>query len=462
MAASYPSTALQAKQGAEANSEIADIYDNGLNAEKTIFANNDNNEVTITQSGIICKRMDNEGFYDGKQLRITGNVMAFTDDDWKTVKMAIGEKTFYNPYTKQEETKYGIYAPALVGELIAGDNMFIGNEENNVVITGDGIDIMNGSLCIANDDYSIEIDPNHRLGRLKNLQDETLNNILNNIRDDFLFCIRDKNIKIDENTPIEKKNDDIIIGIDTEGDGYFKGNVNATSITAKEQYYVNSGGNEIPLIGGKLNPVGLRWLTKINIDGRGITLQERYDTWFDPNINSNRRKINATIDADNIIILGEKTHFKGDIYTNSSEITTSDRNLKDNIKSLTEKHIKFFSLLQPVLFTFKDGTSGRTHIGFISQDVEEAMYKAGLTDLDFAGFCKRTKTITETDSEGFKTELPDLDENGNVQYIYSLRYDEFIALNTYIIQHTIGKVEKLEQENKDLKQRVEKIEKMLY
>jgi len=322
---------------------------------------------------------------------------------------------------------------------------------------------MNGSLCIANDDYSIEIDPNHRLGRLKNyVQDDTLNTMLDEIRKDFLFCIRDKNIKIDDNTPIEKKNDDIIMGIDTEGNGYFKGNVDATSITAKEQYYVNSGGNEIPLIGGKLNPVGLRWLTKINIDGRGITLQERYDTWFDPNINSNRRKINATIDADNIIILGEKTHFKGDIYTNSSEITTSDRNLKDNIKSLTEKHIKFFSLLQPVLFTFKDGTSGRTHIGFISQDVEEAMHKAGLTDLDFAGFCKRTKTITETDSEGFKTELPDLDENGNVQYIYSLRYDEFIALNTYIIQHTIGKVEKLEQENKDLKQRVEKIEKMLY
>ena len=83
---------------------------------------------------------------------------------------------------------------------------------------------MNGSLCIANDNYSIEIDPNHRFGRLKNLQDETLNNILDNIRDDFLFCIRNKKVPIDETN-----NDDIIMGIDTEGNGYFKGNLTANS-----------------------------------------------------------------------------------------------------------------------------------------------------------------------------------------------------------------------------------------
>lgn len=47
--------------------------------------------------------------------------------------------------------------------------------------------------------------------------------------------------------------------------------------------------------------------------------------------------------------------------------------------------------LQPVSFLFKDGTSGRTHIGFIAQDVEQAMSECGLTDLDFAGFCKDQK-----------------------------------------------------------------------
>lgn len=141
MATSYQSTTLQAKQGANANNEIVDMYTNGLSAAKTMLANNDNNEVTITQAGILCKRMDDEGSYGDKQLRITGNIIALTEDGWKTVKTAIGESTFYNPFTKQYEMKYGIKAPAIVGELICGNNVFIGNEKGNVQITGNGITI---------------------------------------------------------------------------------------------------------------------------------------------------------------------------------------------------------------------------------------------------------------------------------------------------------------------------------
>ena len=166
-----------------------------------MFANNDNNEVTITQSGIICKRMDNEGFYDGKQLRITGNVMAFTDDDWKTVKMAVGERIFKDSNTLEEEVGYGIIADNIIGKLIASDKCIIGNKENNVVITGDGIDIMNGSISLSNDNYSIEIDPNHRLG-------STLDN--------YLFCIRNKS-----------SSDEVIMGVNTSGNGYFKGIIEA-------------------------------------------------------------------------------------------------------------------------------------------------------------------------------------------------------------------------------------------
>ena len=231
MATSYPSTALQAKQGAEANSEIADIYDNGLNAEKTMFANNDNNEVTITQSGIICKRMDNEGFYDGKQLRITGNVMAFTDDDWKSVKMAIGERIFKDSNTLEEEVGYGIIADNIIGKLIASDKCIIGNKENNVVITGDGIDIMNGSISLSNDEYSIEIDPKHNLG---------------NTLENYLFCIR-KNTDESDDTTTTDKNDDIIMGVDTSGHGYFKGNItgsviNGGEININDRFIVNENG----------------------------------------------------------------------------------------------------------------------------------------------------------------------------------------------------------------------------
>lgn len=165
-------------------------------------------------------------------------------------------------------------------------------------------------------------------------------------------------------------------------------------------------------------------------------------------------EINPT---NNLSTLGTANYRWNEIYTSNSSITTSDRNLKENIKPLSKKHIDFFRLLAPVSFTFKDGKSGRTHIGFISQDVEEAMSKAGLTDLDFAGFCKDIKTVVKCDEDGQEIEEPELDENGNVQYIYSLRYGEFIAMNTYMIQDTMNKIDKLEQENGQLMERLEKI-----
>ena len=105
-------------------------------------------------------------------------------------------------------------------------------------------------------------------------------------------------------------------------------------------------------------------------------------------------------------------------------------------------------LLQPVSFLFKDGDSGRTHVGFISQDVESAMEKCGLTDLDFAGFCKDEKVRIIMDEDGNETEEPVLDENGDITYIYSLRYEEFIALNTFAIQKLWHEMEELKNEFK--------------
>ena len=146
MASSYPATILQAKKGETAQNTFLDIYRNGLNAARTMLTNNDSNEVTVTQSGILCRRMDDEGFYGDKQFRVTGNIMAFTDDSWQTVKLAVGETTLYNPITEKYEKKYGVLAPALVGELIAGGALHIGNENGSVQITGSGIKITKGEI----------------------------------------------------------------------------------------------------------------------------------------------------------------------------------------------------------------------------------------------------------------------------------------------------------------------------
>ena len=137
------------------------------------------------------------------------------------------------------------------------------------------------------------------------------------------------------------------------------------------------------------------------------------------------------------VSIGSSNYRFSQLYVTASSISTSDRRLKANIQQLTDKHIQLLMLLIPVSFTFCDGTSGRTHIGFIAQDVEDAMTRVGLTALDFAGFCKDVRTVEYVDAAGNTVESPVYDEDGNQEYIYSLRYEEFIALITHALQVTI-------------------------
>lgn len=160
--------------------------------------------------------------------------------------------------------------------------------------------------------------------------------------------------------------------------------------------------------------------------------------------------------------LGSGSYRWKQLFATTATISTSDRNLKKDIYQLTDTHLHFFLKLQPVSFLFKDGESGRTHIGFIAQDVEQAMSECGLTDLDFAGFCKdqKVEVFFEEDENGDKIEKerPILDENGNPEYIYSLRYEEFIALNTYVIQELWKRVDAVEKENIETKNQIKSMQ----
>lgn len=132
------------------------------------------------------------------------------------------------------------------------------------------------------------------------------------------------------------------------------------------------------------------------------------------------------------------------VYATATTISTSDRNQKHSIQELSDRYEQLFLKLLPVSFLYNNGESGRTHIGFISQDVETAMKEVGLTDLDFAGFCRDIETDTMIDENGNDIDIPRYDENGNPVYIYSLRYEEFVALNTHMLQKLYNKVDDLE------------------
>lgn len=161
------------------------------------------------------------------------------------------------------------------------------------------------------------------------------------------------------------------------------------------------------------------------------------------------------------ISLGTSNLKWGQIYSTSSSISTSDRNMKKYINDISDKYEAFYDKLKPSTFKFRtdkaltdEPHAGRTHTGFISQDVEESLTESGLTAKDFAGFCKDLKTERQYDEDEKAIDVPVLDKDGNEQYMYSLRYEEFIALNTWQIQKLKARVKELEMLVKELKETV--------
>jgi len=124
--------------------------------------------------------------------------------------------------------------------------------------------------------------------------------------------------------------------------------------------------------------------------------------------------------VDNKMRLGSPNYRWTTIYAINGTINTSDRREKKCIKPLQSKASDFIMDLKPVSYKFKNGK--RTHYGLIAQDVEDTMNKLGLTEMDFAGLCK--------------------DKNGD-DYIYGLRYDEFIAPLILMVQELKKEVEDL-------------------
>jgi hypothetical protein len=110
----------------------------------------------------------------------------------------------------------------------------------------------------------------------------------------------------------------------------------------------------------------------------------------------------------------------GTWQSSSSIGTMSDRTLKNSILSIPLQYTTLFDNLRPVIYKYNDGTSDRFHAGFIAQDVEQAILDASLSTQDFAGYIK---------------------DQDDVCY---LRYEEFIALNTWQTPYLKSRVAELE------------------
>lgn len=190
--------------------------------------------------------------------------------------------------------------------------------------------------------------------------------------------------------------------------------------------------SNLTITGGKAQfPTSISWPTIIrdgtSIDGNRIyLLQDAEGIFMSWNVAGYADNDNSIYQA-YLKFSATALDMNGTVRVNGSAIVTgSDARWKNTVEDFTPAHDILFDHLRPRTYQWNEGTSGRTHSGFIVQEVVDAVDKAGLTTKDFAAVVN------------FK------DENGEDDG-WGLRYEEMISLNTWQIQKLKARIAELEE-----------------
>ncbi len=523
MASSYDGIQRQANLGNEARDMIRQWLNEGLDASLIQIQNNVNEDIVIDNNGLIGRsKSDITGEYSPEQIRLTHNIIAFTDDNWKSVTQAIGKHKYkyFDEGAKSfvDAIGYGLSANFVTAGVISGsqiiggdiysDNYSEANSTGSYINLRDGtFNFGGGRITFNGEELNIsspDLMTADQVTTITNNTIKTTNVVAENLQvkaanvSGKLTAAEIDASKITSGT-IDAERIDMTGAIswgDLDTDAQDKVNsaintANAASIAASSAQSTVSGwtysgstyidGSKIMtgtvtasvLQGGTINLLG----SNKNICG-SMTLSDADYSSYAVNLNSNGAlrlmsnngdlylasafnyiylyhgqfiTVGQTLlgsqnypitgfdayyrpafcpEADAGMMLGYPNRRWQEIYSLNATINTSDRREKGNIEYNLDKYESFFHSLKPTQYKFIDNTSNRYHIGFISQDIEDSLINNGLTSLDFAGFIKSPKYS---------------DDKGTIEdYSYGLRYGEFIALNTHMIQKLYKRIEELE------------------
>lgn len=158
--------------------DVSNLINNALDASRNAVVSSTNQEITFDTNGLKARQSlsnpepgNPARVFSKEQIWMTNNTIAFTDDNWNTVKTAVGR------IVMNGQNLYGIAGQAIFGNIIAGNTLTIGNNISpdpytestrpGVLIDGSGISIKNGRIFIGlpgvSPDYkksSISIDTN--------------------------------------------------------------------------------------------------------------------------------------------------------------------------------------------------------------------------------------------------------------------------------------------------------------
>ena len=123
----------QADKGVQVSKEFQKIKDEGLQSALSNVLSARNIDVQIDERGILLRKYNYDlDDYDQYQMKLINRNIVMTKNNWKDASMAIGLGRYNG------ELVYGVWADVLVGDLIVGEKLAIKNGDSSVTIDKNG------------------------------------------------------------------------------------------------------------------------------------------------------------------------------------------------------------------------------------------------------------------------------------------------------------------------------------
>lgn len=328
--------------------------------------------------------------------------------------------------TKFEQTAKSISAEVnraqkAEGQLDASLELKLGRDENDQVISminasADQITLSGNRLIVNSNNFQLDGD-----GRVSII--DSLNFIATSLGDDIVIIGLDargrpmlQNIRIDLNSVTDQ--DGVAIGDHASTADHATTADSATTAESARQCIMASTAHY-------LQGIGLSDYVRISDNGNLIPSSSSVYCGTNPN------------------------PFAGG-YSSGGWKTTSDGRKKKDFRKLLEddRFERFFELLQPMEYRLIENDE-KMHMGFVAQDVEQAMTDCDISENEFYGL--EHAVFSEKDFESNEEWEKFLEQNGGANDMYTLCYQEFIALNTAMIQ-------KLQNRCRDFERRLSALE----
>lgn len=155
------------------SNNVTKFINSALDCSKNNIINAKNQEILISTNGLRGRKYDEElKKYNPKQVWLTSNTIALTKDNWKTTSLAIGEINYNGT------SMYGVVGEAIVGKIIAGNQLEIASNDNSFTIDKNGTVLKNSTFTIETNSgkNKITLDPSNGFkiqGRNSTSQDYT-------------------------------------------------------------------------------------------------------------------------------------------------------------------------------------------------------------------------------------------------------------------------------------------------